>query len=54
MAKKFTLVLFITILTLSSLKLNAQTLSQIGFIVKKAMPNVENIAVVFQKTNQEI
>jgi len=53
MAKKLTLILFITLLTLPSLQLNAQTLSQIGFIVKKALPNVENIVVIFQKPKQE-
>ena len=40
--------LVLTLLVLSIfLPLQSQSLSQIGFVIKKALPNVENIAVIY-------
>lgn len=52
MSKKLlSLLLFVTLI--APFALFSQTLSQIGFVVKKAIPDVENIAVLCHKSKKE-
>ncbi len=52
MVKKTFLLLIVAFGLLMVAPLNAQTLSQVAFIINKAMPSVENIAVLTNKVNQ--
>lgn len=55
MAKKLALILFIfsSISIFTTLKLNSQTLPQMGFIIKKGLVDVETVAVIFYKPKEE-
>ena len=53
MTKKFVFILFLMSLIWTSSNLNSQTLSQIGFVVKEAIPGVENIAIIFEKPKEQ-
>lgn len=48
------LCLLLFIILFVPVTLSSQTLTQIGFVVKKAIPDVENIAVLCHKSKQEV
>lgn len=45
--KKVLLLIIFIFLTLTTIK--SQTITQMGFIIKKAIPSIQNIAIIFPK-----